>query len=112
MINLIMRPLRLIAKLLFNRIFYVVFALLVQLVWIFSIVFRLTGYSRYISFALNVLAVFVVLWIVNRKINPYYKLVWTIVILTVPVFGLVLYLLFGESRVGSTMQKRFARLQE
>ena len=112
MINLIMRPLRLIAKLLFNRIFYVVFALLVQLMWIFSLVFRLTGYSRYISFALNVLAVLVVLWIVNRKINPYYKLVWTIVILTVPVFGLVLYLLFGESRVGSTMQKRFAQLQK
>ena len=108
--NLIIMPLRKIAKLLFNRIFYVVFALLVQLGWIILTVWRLVGYSRYISMGLNVISILVVLWIVNRKINPSYKLAWTMLILTIPVFGLLFYLLFGQSRIAAAMQERFEEI--
>lgn len=96
-----------IAKLLFNRIFYVVFAMAVQLGWLLTIFLRLAGYSRYMSIALDAISILVVLVIVNRKINPSYKLAWTMLILCLPVFGLVLYLVFGRSRIAAYMQERF-----
>ena len=49
---------------------------------------------------------------VNKKINPSYKLGWTILILTVPVFGVLLYLLFGKSRIAQAIQYRYAQVQE
>ncbi|MDO5134668.1 MAG: cardiolipin synthase [Eubacteriales bacterium] len=101
-----------IMKLLFNRIFYVVVAMLIQLVWIFTIIFRVAGYSSYISLALDMVSLLVVLWIVNQKINPSYKLAWTMLILCLPVFGLVLYLIFGKSRVASAIQEQFNEMME
>lgn len=94
-------------KLLFNRIFYVAVALLIQLGWILLMAWRLVAYSDYISVAVNFLCVIVVLWIVNRKINPSYKLAWTILVLMVPIFGLTLYFLFGESRIASATEAAF-----
>lgn len=102
-----MMILKKIAKLLFNRIFYVVFAMAVQLGWLLTIFLRLAGYSRYMSIALDAISILVVLVIVNRKINPSYKLAWTMLILCLPVFGLVLYLVFGRSRIAAYMQERF-----
>ena len=81
----VMRFLKRILKLLFNRIFYVAAALLLQLGWLLIMAWRLAAYSKYISNAIAVISILVVLWIVNKKINPSYKLGWTILILTVPV---------------------------
>lgn len=102
-----MMILKKIAKLLFNRVFYVIFAMAVQLGWLLTIFLRLVGYSRYMSFILDVISILVVLKIVNRKINPSYKLAWTMLILCLPIFGLVLYLVFGRSRIAAYMQDRF-----
>ena len=52
---------------------------------------------------ISILSLILVLWIVNKKINPSYKLAWTILILAVPVFGVIIYLLFGQSRVARKM---------
>lgn len=96
-----------LSKLLFNRIFYVLFAMAVQLGWLLLFFLKLAGYSRYISTALTILSTLIVLKIVNRKINPSYKLAWTMLILCLPVFGLVLYLVFGSSRIANYMQESF-----
>ena len=50
--------------------------------------------------------------ILNKRINPSYKLGWTMLIMAFPVFGLLLYLLFGHSRIAEEMQKRYTRVQE
>lgn len=110
--NLIIMPLKKIAKLLFNRIFYVAVAILIQLAWIFITVWRLAGYSRYISWGISALSIIVVLWLVNKKMNPSYKLGWTLLIMAVPVFGLTLYMLFGKSRIASEIQKEYVKLHQ
>ena len=83
------------------------FAMAVQLGWLLLFFLKLAGYSRYISTALTILSTLIVLKIVNRKINPSYKLAWTMLILCLPVFGLVLYLVFGSSRIANYMQESF-----
>ena len=63
------------------------------------LVWQLAAYSKYISFGITVVSILSVLWIVNKRINPSYKLGWTMLIMAVPIFGLLLYILFGKSRV-------------
>lgn len=70
-----------LAKLIFNRIFYVAVAMLVQLGWILMMVLRLAAYSRYIDIGLRLIGIVLVLWILNKEINPSYKLAWTMLIL-------------------------------
>ena len=101
-----------ILQLLFNRIFYVAVALMLQLAWLMITVWRLAAYSKYISNAIAIISVLVVLWIVNKKINPSYKLGWTILILVSPVFGVMLYLLFGKSRIAQAIQNKYAQVQK
>lgn len=110
--SILMQFLSKVIKICFNRIFYVGLALLVQLVWIFLMAAKFVGYSRYISVAMEVGTILVVLWIVNKKINPSYKLAWTMVILCIPVFGLLLYLLFGQSRIAAVMEENFEKIFE
>ena len=92
-----------IIDLISNRIFVTVVAVLLQLVWIFAMLWGLGAFSGHIMNLISLLSLLMVLWIVNKKINPSYKLAWTILILAVPVFGVIIYLLFGQSRVAKKM---------
>ena len=85
--NWILLLLKKVAKLLFNRIFYVAVAILVQFGWIMMMVMRLATYSRYVDILLKLVGVVIVLWILNKEINPSYKLAWTILILVLPILG-------------------------
>lgn len=109
-IKLIIKPLRSLLKLLFNRIFYVALALVVQLAWLLIALFRIMEYSRWVTIGMQAIGFLVVLWIVNKKINPSYKLAWTMLILIFPVFGVSLYLLFGKSRIGTVMEQHYQNL--
>ena len=101
-----------ILKILFNRVFYVSVALLLQMIWWFALVWFLNNMSQVNRMLLSVVAVVIVLWLVNKRINPSYKLAWTILILVVPIFGVCLYAVFGTSRVASAMQKKYEEVLE
>ena len=82
-----------------SRIFVFALAVLLQLVWLVALAWGMRSISTTVGWVMNILSLFLVLWLVNKKINPSYKLAWTILILVIPVFGAIVYLLFGESRV-------------
>lgn len=92
-----------IIDLISNRIFVTVVAVLLQLIWIFAMLWGLGAFSGHIMNLISLLSLLMVLWIVNKDINPSYKLAWTILMLAVPVFGVIIYLLFGQSRVAKKM---------
>ena len=107
--NFILLLLRKLLKLLFNRIFYVVFAMLIQLGWIFVMVLKIAAFSRYVDIFIGIVGVLIVLWIVNKEINPSYKLAWTMLILSLPILGVTLYFLLGKSRIASIMDRQFVK---
>lgn len=109
--NFILTSLKKLMKLLFNRIFYVAVALLIQLGWILITVWKLSAYSQYFSVGIRIVSIIVVLWIVNKNMNPSYKLGWTLLIMAAPAFGLVLYLVFGNSRIANAFQKKYEEIQ-
>lgn len=110
--NFIIMFLKKVIKLIFNRIFYVALAMLLQLGWLFLFVWELAAYSEYISIGITIVSVIMVLWILNKRINPSYKLGWTMLIMVFPVFGLLLYLVFGQSRIAEEMQKQYVKVQK
>ena len=96
-----------------SRLFVTIAAVLLQLIWIFAMLWGMGAFSGHIMNLISLLSVIMVLWIVNKEINPSYKLAWTILILAVPVFGVIIYLLFGQSRVAKKMtQESEAVLKE
>ncbi|MFV0528904.1 MAG: cardiolipin synthase [Lachnospiraceae bacterium] len=98
---------RKIARIVFGRMLYVILALLLQFIWLFAFFVFLDRTSTGVSIAMRALSILIVLWIINRKINPSYKLAWTVVILIFPIFGLVVYTFFGNSRVARVVKKNY-----
>ena len=68
----------------------------VQFFWLVVVFYKLSYKFTYANYAIRVVAVLVVLHIVNRSMNPNNKILWTFLILLSPVFGLLLYMIFGR----------------
>ena len=45
-------------------------------------------------------------YIINKNENPTYKLAWVLLIMAFPVFGGLIYLLFGGQKVPKELRKR------
>ena len=86
-------------KILLNRRLVVIFLLILQAVLIVGLVL---GRMSYIIPMLELLSIFMVLYVVNIRCKPAYKLAWIMLMLTVPVFGGLLYILVtGPAHTGS-----------
>lgn len=95
-----------------RRVLTVIPAAAVQALWILLLVKWLSPYAAYITLALSVAAVLLVLFIIIKRDETAYKILWLLVILTVPVVGALLYLLFGNRRTARPLRKRLRRVQE
>lgn len=101
-----------IIQVLLSRVVIIALAILIQFIW-WVILFRyLTSVSPLFSAFIKYMAVILVLWIVNKKMNPSYKLAWTILILSTPVLGVLVYFLLGQSGVAKKMLLRFEKISK
>ena len=64
---------------------------------------KLTDYFVYLYGVLVALSVVIIVYLSSKKDNPAYKLAWTIPILLFPVFGGVLYLMFGKRQSSKSL---------
>lgn len=62
-----------------------------------------------VSIFLNLISLCVVLYIINRNANPTVKLAWVVPILTIPLFGGIIYLLFGGKSPTRNMRRKLER---
>ena len=99
-----------IAKIFFSRIFWVAIAIIIEISWVFVGIRWLQEVNTAINSLMVAISLFVVLLIVNKSANPSYKLAWTILILAIPVFGLVIYFLLGKSKIAKDMEERFEKI--
>lgn len=90
--------------LLWSRFVLIALLIVIQFFWLLMVFYKFSYKFTYANYAIRVVAVAVVLHIVNRSMNPNNKLLWTFLILLSPVFGLLLYLIFG--RRGASMANR------
>lgn len=95
-----------------SKIFIVAMLIIVQLAVLFGIVFFLSEYFVPIYFLLITLSVIMSIYVINKNENPSYKIAWVVCIMTLPVFGGLIYLLFGGQKVPKELRKRDHESQE
>ncbi|MBP3706267.1 MAG: PLDc N-terminal domain-containing protein, partial [Clostridia bacterium] len=54
----------------------------------------------------EIIAIIMVIYIINRRGNPSYKIAWIVFILLIPIFGISVFLLWGGGRVMPHLKKR------
>lgn len=92
-----------------SRIVLVVLALLIQITWIVFLVLRLGEFFQYANLFLQLFSLAMVFYIAQKDSKAAFKLAWIVPILLFPLFGGLIYLLFGTKSPTQGMRKRLAR---
>lgn len=93
-------------EILFSRIIIVAVLIAIQLGILIFAILKLSEQFVYLYGIFVLLSMVVVVYIVSRTDNPSYKLAWVIPVALVPVFGGLLYLLFGGNQMGRKLKKQ------
>ncbi len=89
-----------------RRVLTILPAVLLQLIWLLVLFKWLAPWAVVINGVLGVLALLFVLYIITKQDEGTYKILWLLVILTFPLPGALLYLLFGNKRTTKPLKKR------
>ena len=95
-----MKKIKVLFRIVFGRTAFVVLFLLLQIGFLFSCFRWLSNYLVYIYGGMLALTALVVIYILNEKSNPSFKLAWVIPVVVIPVFGTFLYL-FVQFQIGT-----------
>ena len=90
-----------------SRIIFVVLAVLAQVTWLIIISHILVKYYTIAAVLVRIFAIILAIGVYDNSKNAMFKLSWIIVILSVPVFGICIYLLFGHKDSIRFIIKRF-----
>jgi hypothetical protein len=94
--------------LIYNRFLLTLLLVLLQITIYGVMLFRFYNGFRAVMITMDILALVFVLYVINRNEKPSAKLNWVIMILAMPIFGISLYLLFGEGRPTRKMNRRIS----
>lgn len=99
-------------QLLFHRVVLVGLMILIQALILVVSMVRFQHYFVYFYAICELLSLAVVLYIINDKSNPGYKIAWIVPILLLPIFGGLFYLLFGGNKSGWYTKKKMERMAQ
>lgn len=92
-------------RIIFGRTAFVILFLVIQLTVLFGAFQWLSDHVFYIYGGFILLSTVVVIYIINKRQNPSYQLVWVIPVLVFPVFGALFYI-FMEFQPGTRLIAR------
>lgn len=94
-----------------RRLLTVLPAVLLQIFWLVFTYKFLSPYSAAIDLALIVLAVVLVMYVSTKRDEGAYKILWLIIILSLPVVGVFLYICFGDRKTSRPLARKIARAE-
>jgi len=89
------------------RMALVIFAFLVQTAFIVGLFTWFSGFSQWVSFAVEVIAVLTALVVYSSDRTSSIKAPWIVMMLILPVFGLALYFVIGFDSTVRKMRKKY-----
>lgn len=101
-----------LVKNLFGRVLLTALCLLIQILWIMGFVWKLNQYYVWFSVLQQILALVAVLRINAKSEYSTARLVWTIVILSFPVFGFLLYFMFGRNDLNKATRLKYEKIMK
>ncbi|OUQ22509.1 cardiolipin synthase [Flavonifractor sp. An135] len=100
-----------VTSILFHRLTIVGLLIILQVAELVILMALFADYFIYFYWFCIFISVLVVLWIVNARSDPGYKIAWLIPILLFPLFGGLFYLAFGGNRMSKRMQRRMQGME-
>ncbi len=95
-----------------NRAVITVLLVAIQVAWLLWAFFSLTTGRIWVNAALRALSVIIVLYLVRKDENSAYKIIWIVLIGTLPLLGGALYLLFGNKAPAKRMRERMQEVEK
>ena len=96
-------------KKIFSRLAMLIPAVLVQLLWYVLIFTLLIDIAVYLQVVILLMELFVVVYIINKRDEANYKLMWIVFILVLPFIGTWMYLASGNKRTARSILWRIER---
>lgn len=94
------------------RTAYIFLSMAIQLGLVFLALWALDSYFVYFYFLSTIFGLILSLVIVNNRSNPAYKITWIILILFLPLFGTMIYLLFGSGHMSKRMRRALQKAED
>ena len=88
-----------------GRAIAIIPALILQILFFILVNNFLDKYATIIYCVLVILAFLFVLYVMNKRDEATYKVLWIIVITTLPILGTILYLFFGNQKTSRGLKK-------
>lgn len=89
-----------------RRVFTVLPAVLLQVLWLLLVFHWLAPWAALINVTLSILSLLFVLYLITKQEESTYKILWLLIILTFPLPGALLYLIFGNKRTTRPLRKK------
>ena len=99
-----------VVSLVFHRGVLVGASILLQILALVVMLMKFQGYFVYFYGICTFLSLLVVLYIINSKSNPGFKIAWIVPILLFPIFGGLFYLIFGGRRISKREQRKMSAI--
>ena len=97
-------------KKILGRLIIVAPAVIIQILWM-NLLYNQLNNSAPVTLLLTILAFLFVIYIINKRDETSYKILWLITILTAPVFGTILYLIIGNKKTTKPLDKKLKKAQ-
>lgn len=89
-----------------SRVSSITILILLQFGFIAGMVYYLSDSFFIIYTLLTIISVAVVVWIVSKSDNPSYKMTWVILILIMPIFGGLFYIVWGNKQLPPSLSDK------
>ena len=98
-------------RIIFSRTGIFLILVLIQFSVFVATTFHLREYTFYIYGVFTILRVVVIIYIINRKGNPAFKITWILCVLAFPIVGTMFYV-YVEMQVGTSfLQQRLTEMK-
>ncbi|MDD8048656.1 MAG: cardiolipin synthase [Thomasclavelia sp.] len=94
-------------KLFMNRIFNTGLLIIIQIIIIVIALINLFNLSFFMSWLFRIISFIIAIYIVSKDEDPDYKIIWIFIILIVPLFGGMTYILFGNKKPSRRLREAY-----
>lgn len=88
------------------KIIIISLAIILQIMIFFVLFGATTSLSKYAKIIFQIIKFTSVIYIIYKKQNPAYKIIWIIFLMFMPITGFVAYLLWGNNKTPKSMKKK------
>lgn len=88
-----------------SRLIITFIAIIFQIFWIYEfIILAVSGI--WVNVILRILAFLFVLYVASQKSDSSYRILWLIIILSLPIFGTIMYICWGDGRTSKPLDNK------